>query len=116
MDSARRYHNIDGYVWCDKLTEIHDIVYSEFDPYSHGDPEDFCHPEDHRPVAMLATAEGDGMTSKSQRWSVTFYAFAFSMFVLYGRLEDVWAGAIMSGAFLILEIIDYAALKFKETS
>jgi len=55
MSSAQRYYNIEGYVWCDKHGEIHDSVWQEFDPYDLG--EDFCEPEDHRAVAMLATAE-----------------------------------------------------------
>lgn len=55
MKNARRYHTIDGYVWCDRHGCIHDDT---TDPYDYGEPD--CRREDHRPVAILATAEEMG--------------------------------------------------------
>lgn len=46
----------EGYVWCDKLGEIHDDT---LDPYQYGPPrrpgddDDRCRPEDHSPVYRM---------------------------------------------------------------
>lgn len=53
QEQRTEYKPIDGYVWCDKLGEIHDD--DELDPYQYGPPDkgeedERCKPEDHRPV------------------------------------------------------------------